>query len=180
LLAAKAGGYRHVNSDGTLIETDRCATPGPTPGVDLWWSGKHANHGGNVQVVTAPDGWPIWTSDVRPGREHDTTAVRTHDEILPVLHEIRDDLRTLGDLGYEGESDTITVAFKKPKHGELTDMQQTFNKAHNGLRAIGARGNALFKMTFPALRNISLNPSPIRDLLAAALAILHFDHARTT
>jgi len=37
---------------------------------------KHANHGGNVQVVSVPDGWPIWTSEVRPGREHDTTAVR--------------------------------------------------------------------------------------------------------
>jgi len=24
-----------------LIETDRCRVPGPTPGVDLWWSGKH-------------------------------------------------------------------------------------------------------------------------------------------
>src|SRR5213078_3553342 len=35
LLAAKAPGYSHVNIDGTLIETDRCAAPGPTPGVDL-------------------------------------------------------------------------------------------------------------------------------------------------
>lgn len=48
LLAAKAAGYSHVNIDGTLVETDRCRTPGPTPGVDLWWSGKHDNHGGNV------------------------------------------------------------------------------------------------------------------------------------
>lgn len=46
LLAAKAAGYSHVNIDGTLIETDRVSTPGPTPGVDLWWSGKHDNHGG--------------------------------------------------------------------------------------------------------------------------------------
>lgn len=59
--------------------------PGPTPGVDLWWSGKHSHHGGNVQVITAPDGWPLWTSPVRPGREHDTTALRTHAEILPAL-----------------------------------------------------------------------------------------------
>jgi hypothetical protein len=29
----------------------------------------HAN-GGIIQVATVPDGWPIWTSDVRPGREH--------------------------------------------------------------------------------------------------------------
>jgi hypothetical protein len=85
LLAAKAAGYSHVSIDGTLIETDRVSTPGPTAGVDLWWSGKHHNHGGNVQVVTVPDGWPIWTSEVRPGREHDTTAVRTHTEILPRL-----------------------------------------------------------------------------------------------
>jgi hypothetical protein len=65
--------------------------------------------GGNIQVITVPDGWPIWTSGVRPGREHDTTALRTHTEILPALPAA--DLRTVGDLGYEGESDTITVAF---------------------------------------------------------------------
>jgi hypothetical protein len=78
LLAAKAAGYDSVIVDGTLIETDRCRTPGPTAGVDLWWSGKHEQHGGNIQVITAPDGWPLWTSPVRPGREHDTTALREH------------------------------------------------------------------------------------------------------
>src|SRR5512142_2399471 len=175
LLAAKMAGHSHINIDGTLIETDRCRTPGPTPGVDLWWSGKHANHGGNIQVITAPDGWPLWTSDVRPSREHDTTAVRTHTEILPLLARISDDLRTLGDLGYEGESDTIVVAFKKPKDGELTDIEQQFNTAHNGLRAIAERGNALLKMTFKALRNVSLDPWRIGRIVAAALVLLHFD-----
>ncbi len=53
--------------DGALIETDRCRIPGPTTGVDLWWSAKRNNHGGNVQVITVGDGWPIWTSEVRPG-----------------------------------------------------------------------------------------------------------------
>jgi DDE superfamily endonuclease len=158
LLAAKAAGYGHVSIDGVLIETDQVSTPGPTPGVDLWWSGKHANHGGNVQVITVPDGWPIWTSDVRPGREHDTTALRTHAEILPALAEAAGDLRSLGDLGYEGEADTITVAFKKPKDRTLTGLQHQFNKAHNGIRAIGERGNALLKMTFKPLRNVSLDP----------------------
>jgi hypothetical protein len=180
LLAAKAAGYSHVVIDGTLIETDRVSTPGPTPGVDLWWSGKHHNHGGNVQVIAAPDGWPMWTSDVRPGREHDTTAVRTHTEILPALAEAIDDLRPLGDLGYEGEADTITVAFKKPTDGHLTGDQQQFNKAHNGVRAIGERANALLKMTFQALRNVSLNPWRIGKIVAAALVLLHHDHARTT
>ena len=40
-LAAKAAGYDYVLLDGTLIETDRGSTPGPTTGVDLWWSKKH-------------------------------------------------------------------------------------------------------------------------------------------
>jgi hypothetical protein len=54
LLAAKAAGHPHVILDGSLISTDRNSTPGPTPGVDLWWSGKHHHHGGNIQVVSAP------------------------------------------------------------------------------------------------------------------------------
>src|SRR3954470_12658758 len=63
LLAAHAAGHTHVHVDGTLIRTDRCSVPGPTARtghpdrrVDLWWSGKHATHGGNIQVVTVPDG----------------------------------------------------------------------------------------------------------------------------
>ena len=180
LLAAKAAGYSHVIIDGTLIETDRVAAPGPTPGVDLWWSGKHHTHGGNVQVVSVPDGWPIWTSDVRPGREHDTTAVRVHEQILPTLAEALGDLRALGDLGYEGESDTITVGFKKPKDAQLDSDQQQFNKAHNGLRAIGERANALLKVTFKALRNVSVDPWRIGAIVAAALVLLHHDHNRTT
>jgi hypothetical protein len=180
LLAAKTAGYAHVNIDGTLIETDRCRTPGPTPGVDLWWSGKHNNHGGNVQVITAPDGWPLWTSPVRPGREHDTTAVREH-AILPLLSVwTGDNLRVLGDLGYEGEAATITVAFKKPTNAACTDLQQQFNRAHNAIRAIGERGNSLLKTTFKALRNISLCPWKIGHIVAAALVILHIEHDRTT
>lgn len=180
LLAAKTAGYDYVLLDGTLIETDRVRTPGPTPGVDLWWSAKYKNHGGNIQVLCAPDGWPLWTSPVRPGREHDTTCLRTHAGLLDTLAAIRGDLRTLTDLGYEGEADTVVVAFKKPKNGELSDLQQTFNRAHNRLRAVGERGNSLLKTGFKALRNISLDPWRISDIVAAALVVLHLDHARTT
>src|SRR3954454_10128849 len=92
LLAARAAGHSQVQLDGTLIRTDRCSAPGPAGRrgrpevrVDLWWSGKHAAHGGTIQVLTSPDGWPIWTSGVRPGREHDTAALRAHAELLPAL-----------------------------------------------------------------------------------------------
>src|SRR4051812_7550493 len=102
LLAARAAGHRHVTVDGTLIRTDRCHVPGPTARgdgsdrrVDLWWSGKHAAHGGNVQVIAAPDGWPLWTSPVRPSREHDTTALRAHAEALPLLAEWTDQVHAV-------------------------------------------------------------------------------------
>lgn len=181
LLAAKAAGHEHVAVDGTVIETDRCRVPGPTPGVDLWWSGKHHRHGGNIQVITAPDGWPLWTSEVRPGREHDTSALRAHDEILPALTAwTAAGLPVLGDLGYEGEAETITVAIKKPSGGKLTDEQKTHNKTHNAKRAIGERGNSLLKTTFKALRRVSLCPWRIGKIVAAALVLLHIEHGRTT
>ncbi len=106
--------------------------------------------------------------------------MRTYTEILPTLAQAAGDLRSLGDLGYEGEADTITVAFRKPKDSTLNALQQQFNKAHNGVRTIGERGNALLKMTFKALRNVSVDPWRIGKIVAAALVLLHFDHARTT
>jgi integrase len=58
--------------------------------------------------------------------------------------------------------------------------QQMLNKARNGVRAVGERGNALLKMTFRALRNVSLNPWRIGKIVAAALVLLHTEHGRTT
>ncbi|MGH3793662.1 MAG: transposase family protein [Pseudonocardiaceae bacterium] len=81
---------------------------------------------------------------------------------------------------YEGEADTITVAFKTPAQGHPTPLQQMFNKAHNGIRAIGERGHALLKMTLRALRNTSLDPRRIGKIVAAALVLLHLEHHRTT
>src|SRR5688572_6280588 len=135
LLTACAAGHSHVTVDGTLIRTDRCHVPGPTARsdrpdrqVDLWWSGKHAAHGGNVQVTAAPDGWPLWISPVRPGREHDTTALRTHDKVMPLLGEWTDaDHAVLGDLGYEGERATLTTPIKQPVGNRLSDDQRTVN-----------------------------------------------------
>lgn len=143
--------------------------------------GQASFHGGNVQVVTAPDGWPLWTSDVRPGREHDVTALRTHPGMLPALEMwLGEDLPVLGDLGYEGEAGLITVATKKPADGELTDEQKTANKAHNSKRAVCERGNSLLKTTFKALRRISLCPYEIGAIVVAALVLLHLEHGRTT
>jgi len=44
----------------------------------------------------------------------------------------------------------------------------------------GCIRNAPLKMTFQALRNLSLDPWRIGAIVAAALVLLHFDHDRTT
>ena len=188
LLAARTAGYSHLTVDGTLVRTDRCRAPGPTARgdrperrVDLWWSGKHATHGGNVQVIAAPDGWPLWTSPVRPGREHDTTALRTHAEALPLLVEWTDaDHAALADLGYEGERAALTTPIKKTTDAPLTDDQRTVNLLHAATRAPAERGNSLLKTTFKALRRVTVCPWRIGAITAAALVLLHHMHDRTT
>jgi hypothetical protein len=188
LLAARAAGHAHVTVDGTLVRTDRCHVPGPTARtdrsgrqVDLWWSGKHGCHGGNVQIIAAPDGWPLWTSDVRPGREHDTTALRTHAEALPLLAEWTDPAHAvLGDLGYEGERGPLTVPIKTPAERRLTADERTVNLLHAATRAPAERGNSLLKTSFKALRRVSLCPWRIGAITAAALVLLHHMHDRTT
>ena len=112
---AKAAGLTHLNLDGSVIRTDRVAAPGPN-GADLWWSGKHRHHGGNVQVISTPDGWPLWVSPVRPGREHDTTCARHHG-LIDALNHLADQLGTLTlvDLGYENAGDGFRHRSRSPR-----------------------------------------------------------------
>jgi hypothetical protein len=181
LLAAKAAGYSHVIVDGTVIETDRVSATGPTRGVDLWWSGKHKHHGGNIQVVSAPDGWPLWTSPVRPGREHDITAARADPDLLDAITAWAADGRPgLADLGYQGEPDIFTIPFKTPRHGELTVDQQSYNAVHSAVRCLGERANSLLKTTFKTRRRHRGCPWRIGGIVAAALVLLHHENHRTT
>ncbi|RBQ12157.1 IS5/IS1182 family transposase [Spongiactinospora rosea] len=175
LNAAQQAGLTHLNLDGIVIATDRVAAPGPN-GADLWWSGKHKHHGGNIQVLSAPDGRPLWVSDVRPGREHDITCARRHGAVT-ALAAVRDHLPALADLGYEGAADTIHVPIKK-KAGQrkLSDDQHTYNKLLRGLRGVGERANALLTVTFKALRRVSLDPWRIGRITQAALVLLYRDN----
>ena len=51
-------GWEHVCLDGTLVVSTRCRVRSES-GHDLWYSGKHRRHGGNVQVLTDPTGYPV-------------------------------------------------------------------------------------------------------------------------
>ncbi len=149
--------------------------------VDRWWLGKHGCHGGNVQVIAIPDGWPIWTSEVRPGREHDTTALRAHAEALPLLTEWTDaEHAALADLGYEGERHALSIPIKHSAERPLTADERCVNLLHAAIRAPAENGNALLKTSFKALRRVSLCPWRIGAITAAALVLLHHMHDRTT
>ena len=66
---ARDEGLSHVILDGKIIACDRCKEPAvsvKSEVIDLWYSGKAHAHGGNIQAVTAPDGFPLWVSDPNP------------------------------------------------------------------------------------------------------------------
>ncbi len=122
-------GYDYLHEGIAVLAARRPdLRPGPDTGVDAWWSGKHKHHGGNIQVVSAPDGWPLWTSDVRPRREHDTTAARADPVLLQRLRDWVDDGgHALADLGYEAEANLLRIPSKKSTGAELTVDQQAYN-----------------------------------------------------
>ena len=114
LARGKKEGWSHVNLDGTLIETNRCSARKEN-GHDVWYSGKHNKHGGNVQVLCDPSGFPIWTSPVEPGATHDITAARAH--ALPALYPAAAaGLPTLTDKGYTGAGIGIQVLKDRQGH----------------------------------------------------------------
>ncbi|MFC4335330.1 transposase family protein [Salininema proteolyticum] len=183
--AARAAGDSYIGLDGTLILMAKTHLRGPTDGVDLWLSGKHHRHGANIQVMSAPDGYPLWVFETRPGREHDSTAVIKHgkEEDLALLSVgIEDRLRLLAlvDLGYEKFKDFLSVHMphkKKPKK-ELNLAQKQYNKAIGAARALAEKANADLNVRSKALALVSLNPWRIGTIVKACLAVFRIDRPR--
>ena len=169
LAAGKAAGWTHVTLDGTLITTDRCRATNPETGHDLWFSGKHAEHGGNVQIVGDPTGFPVAVSDVQPGSVHDLAAARATG-FLGALHAAAAllGLPTLADKGYHGAGAGIATP-TKGRH--LHPDNAARNQLISCLRAPGERGIALLKTRWKALNRIRLCPQRIGPIVAAALVL---------
>ena len=155
--------------------------PGAPPACGSGRSGKHKHHGGNIQVLSTPDGWPLWTSGVRPGREHDATCAKAEDDLLPALEEAaaEDDRLTLTDLGYVNLNPALRHPAKKPAGQELTGEQKAYNQLIRGVHGIAEHANPLLKTTFKALRRVSLDPWRIGAITRAALVLLQLEHGRT-
>lgn len=139
LQQCRSEGLLFVVLDGTLIRCDRVA--GETErGTDLWYAVRIKHFAGNVQFLAAPDGTPLWVSDVEPGSTHDLTAARIH--ALPGLYPAaRDGLPTLADIGYISAGGGIHVAFRKHPDvpSDIGISNQTNNTLLRGLRFTGER-----------------------------------------
>jgi hypothetical protein len=173
LAGGRQAGWAFVAHDGTLIETSRVSTRSEA-GHDLWYSGKHHHHGGNIQVVTDPTGFPVWTSPVEPGSTHDITAARTH--CLGQLYAAASaGLPTLADKGYTGTGIGIHVPLRGANLGV---DNRAANLSITALRAPAERANALLKSGFNALRRITVCPQRIGGIVAAALVLLTMQRGR--
>ncbi|GAB2331862.1 IS5-like element IS470 family transposase [Streptomyces variabilis] len=165
-------GMTHVILDGTLIETDRLAGVRDN-GNDWWFSQKHKAFGGNVQFLAAPDGAPLWVSDVEPGSTPDITAARIH--ALPALYKAAaDGLPTLADKGYIGAGIGILIPVRRPKNQSeqaLCADTRTFNTLVRSVRALGERTAAELKQRWRTLQHVTLSPSRIGDIARAALVL---------
>jgi hypothetical protein len=165
----KAAGWTHVTLDGTLIRTDRCRVKNPHTGHDLWFSGKHRAPGGNMQIVSDPDGHPVAVSDVEPGSTHDLAAARATG-FLGALHAAAAllGLPALADKGYDGAGAGVLTP---TKGGNLHPDNLTRNLLLGCLRAQGERGIALLKTRWKALNRIRLCPQRIGAIAKAALVL---------
>lgn len=179
---AQGEGLPHVILDGKIIPCDRCKEPAISVKgqvIDLWYSGKAHTHGGNIQAVLAPNGFPLWVSPVEPGSVHDITAARTH--ALPALYHAAADLPTLADPGYDGAGIGIYIPVKQPTDGRELDINtRTRNAIQRSLRCLGERGFALLTGRWRTLRHITASPSRIGDIARAALVLTHFEHGYIT
>jgi hypothetical protein len=165
----KAAGWTHATLDATLIRTDRCRVKNPHTGHDLWFSGKHRAPGGNMQIVSDPDGHPVAVSDVEPGSTHDLAAARATG-FLGALHAAAAllGLPALADKGYDGAGAGVLTP---TKGGNLHPDNLTRNLLLGCLRAQGERGIALLKTRWKALNRIRLCPQRIGAIAKAALVL---------
>ena len=179
---AVAEGTPYVILDGTIVCSDRChekTVSRKGREIDLWYSGKKKDFGGNIQALFYPDGLPMWISDVLPGNVHDLAAAR--ENVLPVLRNYTEKMPGLADCGYEGAGHGILSPVKKPKGVKELDINaRTRNMLLSSARCLGERGFALLSQRWKTLQNVTASPGEIGQIVRAALVLMLFEHKRLT
>jgi hypothetical protein len=179
---AVAEGTPYVILDGKIVSSDRChqkTVSRKGREIDLWYSGKKKDFGGNIQGLFYPDGRLMWISAVLPGNVHDLAAAR--EKVLPVLRNYTDRMPGLADGGYEGAGHGILTPVKKPKGVKELDINaRTRNMLLSSARCLGERGFALLSQRWKTLQNVTASPSEIGPIARGALVLTLFEHKRLT
>ena len=175
-------GTPYVILDGKIVASDRCREKTISRKgreIDLWYSGKKHDFGGNIQAVFYPSGIPIWVSDVLPGNVHDLAAAR--ENVLAVLRPFLDAMPALADSGYEGAGHGVQVPVKKPAGVKELDVNtRTRNALLSSARCLGERGFALLSQRWQTLQNVTASPGKIGLIARAALVLVLFEHKMLT
>ena len=175
---ALAEGTPYVILDGKIVDSDRChekTISRKGREIDLWYSGKKKDFGGNVQAVFYPDGRPMWVSDVLPGNVNDLAAAR--ENVLAVLRLFADAMPALADGGYEGAGHGVLTPVKKPAGMKELDINaRTRNALIRSTRCLGERGFALLTQRWQTLQHITASPGKIGQIARAALVLTLFEH----
>jgi hypothetical protein len=179
---AKADGLPHLILDGKVVDTDRVrekTTSQKGKEIDLWYAGKIHDFGGNVQSIFAPNGFPLWVSDVLPGNVQDLKAARQ--QVLTIIRPYLKDMPLLADPGYQGAGHGVFTPVKQPADKSELDIDtRTYNALVRSLRCLGERGFALLTQRWRTLQHVTASPSRIGDIAKAALILVHFEHGMIT
>ncbi|MGH8306606.1 MAG: transposase family protein [Steroidobacteraceae bacterium] len=168
--------------DGKVVDTDRChqkTTSRKGKTIDLWYSGKTHDFGGNIQALLYPSGIPLWLSDVLPGNVHDLAAAR--ENVLGVLRPFLGAMPVLADPGYEGAGHGIHVPVKKAAGVKELDINtRTRNALLRSVRCLGERGFAPLTQRWRTLQHVTASPAKIGLIARAALVMVLFEHKMIT
>jgi hypothetical protein len=175
---ALAEGTPYVILDGKIVDTDRChekTTSRKGAEIDLWYSGKKKDFGGNIQALFYPDGRPMWVSEVLPGNVNDLSAAR--ELVLAVIGPFAGKMPVLADGGYEGAGHGILTPVKKPAGNKELDINtRTRNALIRSVRCLGERGFALLTQRWRTLQHVTMSPGRIGQIARAALVLVLFEH----
>jgi hypothetical protein len=179
---ALAEGTPYVILDGKIVDSDRChekTVSRKGAEIDLWYSGKRKDFGGNIQALFYPDGKPMWVSDVLPGNVNDLAAAR--ESVLQVLRLFVEEMPALADGGYEGAGHGVITPVKKPAGVKELDINaRTRNALIRSTRCLGERGFALLTQRWQTLQHITASPGKIGQIARAVLVLTLFEHKMLT
>ncbi|WP_326598165.1 transposase family protein [Streptomyces sp. NBC_01803] len=123
-----------------------------------------------MRFLSAPDGTPLWVSDVEPGSTPDITAARRH--ALPALDKAAAErMPTSAGNGHIGAGIGIRVPVRRPEgqseQAPHADTHPT-NALIRNVRALGERTAAALRQRRGTRQHVTLSPSRTGDITRAA------------